>query len=96
MKNIDNASSRIKQLEIGFIRFRFLIITSEYYMNRMMASCYLGQGTVISHRTTWLEFEPKITELRRSKRFVQYSGVLSRCLSWDERNICTTISEIIQ
>jgi hypothetical protein len=52
----------------------------------------LEQEAVISYRTNWLEFESKIVGLRRSRRFVQYPDVLSKCLSWYEENMYTTNS----
>jgi hypothetical protein len=66
---------------------------SERYMNRMMADCYSSKTQwYLIELIGWLEFESKIVGLRRSRRFVQYPDVLSKCLSWYEENTYTTKS----
>jgi hypothetical protein len=50
----------------------------------------LAQQEVSYHRTAWLDFGVRVACLRRSRRFVQHSSIISKCLSWYDESTCTT------
>jgi hypothetical protein len=42
----------------------------------------LEQACLNVHRETWLQKENRVTGVFRSKRFVEHSSILEKCLSW--------------
>lgn len=69
-----------KSLDYYATKYWRKYLKSSYEMND--GRQLIDQDEIISHRSSWLEFEMAIAAVWRNKRLVKYDSVFSKCLYW--------------